>query len=446
MTEHEKPTAPQDIEPLAGPPTDPPAAPAAPVIVPRWVQMVALPLAALGFYQLLKAAGAVLLLFIIAALLALLLNPFVTLIRRTGLPRGVSVLVVLLTLVTALTGVGILVADPIGDQVSSIQRNVPDFVDDANGALADVQETFDDNGINVQITEQGQTALETLGDRLTEGSGNVVEFTRELLTKMVEASLAVFLIIVLTVYLLLYGERMGAAVRRVLPPGDGSREDDFPTRIQQAVLGYVRGQALFSLIMGTSAGVMLYVLGSLGIFPDGKTYVLAFGAWFGFAELIPYIGPAIGAAPAVVAAALSADPVDALWLVVAFTVLQQIEGHIVAPNVFGTVLRINPIVVILALLMGGQLFGIVGAFIALPIAAMLREVFVYSRRHLVLEPWPRTAIAGAGSGIEMSGIRGSGSCPECGARTGEQDVVCTSCGTELPGDDAARAAAASAPG
>ena len=64
-----------------------------------------------------------------------------------------------------------------------------------------------------------------------------------------------------------------------MPPGDGTPEDDFPTRIQARVFGYVRGQLLFSLIMGTSAGLMLWVLGSLGIFPDGKTYAVAFGAW-----------------------------------------------------------------------------------------------------------------------------------------------------------------------
>ena len=63
------------------------------------------------------------------------------------------------------------------------------------------------------------------------------------------------LILVLSVYMLIYGERIGAAVRRVVPPGDGTPEDDFPTRIQGAVFGYVRGQLLFSLIMGTSAGI-----------------------------------------------------------------------------------------------------------------------------------------------------------------------------------------------
>ncbi len=438
----EEHTAPQDIEPLADPPEDPPHPTVAPVVVPRWVQLVALPLAVLGGYQLVQAAGPVLLLFVIAGLIALLLNPFVTLVRRTGLPRGLSVLVVFLVLITGLTGIGILVSNPIADQVSSIQDNVPGYVDDANNALADLQDFFDDKGIDIQITKQGQTALETIGNRLTQGSGSIVRFTRDVLTRLVEASLALFLVIVLTVYLLLYGERIGSLVRRVLPRGDGTPEDDFPTRIQQAVLGYVRGQLLFSLIMGTSCGVMLFVLGSVGIFPDGKTYALAFGAFYGFAELIPYVGPAIGGLPAGLAALLGPDPIDALWLLIAFTALQQLEGHVVAPNVFAQALRINPILVIFALLMGGQIYGVVGAFIALPIAAMLRETVLYFRRHLTLEPWPTAALAGAATGIEISS---AARCPECGARVQGGDVVCVACGTELPDDAARTAAASSAP-
>ncbi len=156
--------------------------------------------------------------------------------------------------------------------------------------------------------------------------------------------------------MLIYGDRIGAVVRGLVPPGDGTPDDDFPTRVQASLFGYVRGQLLFSLIMGTSAGLMLFFLGSLGIFPEGKTYAIAFGAWFAFAELIPYVGPIIGALPPVVLAALSDTPIDAVWLIIAFTVLQQLEGHIVAPNVFGQALRINPLLVIFALLMGGQ-FG-----------------------------------------------------------------------------------------
>jgi len=199
--------------------------------------------------------------------------------------------------------------------------------------------------------------------------------------------------------------------------------------------------------MGFSAGVMLYVLGSVGIFEEGRTYALFFGLFYGFAELIPYIGPAIGAAPPVLICLIGGDPLDALWLTVGFIALQQIEGHVVAPQVFGHSLRINPLLVILALLMGGQLYGFVGAFIALPIAAIIRETTVYLRRHLVLEPWatvaPPTVLAGAGSGVAEP-VPGP-PCPECGAPLEPGATECRACGTELGSSDEARAARSSGP-
>jgi len=425
--------------PLSPPPPEPPAPPER-VMVPRWIQLVVLPLALLGLWAVARAAGPVLLLFIIAGLIALLLNPFVTLLRRAHFPRGAAVGTVFLVLLLAIAGLGALLADPVANQVSAFRDNVPKIVDDANATLTDFQDWLDRNGIDLQVSKPGQTAVDSLGDRIAEGSGELVAFTRDALLRLVEASIALILIVVLSVYMLLYGERIGAVVRGIVPPGDGSAEDDFPTRLQGAVFGYVRGQLLFSLIMGTSAGVSLWVLGSLGIFPEGKTYAFAFGAFYGFAELIPYVGPAVGAFPPVMIALFSGEPLDALWLTIMFTGLQQIEGHIVAPNVFGHALRINPLLVIFALLLGGQVYGFIGAFIALPIAAVLRETVVYLRRHLVLEPWPRApALALAGVGTETV------SCPECGAAVAPGAARCEACGTELADADEAAIAASAGP-
>ncbi len=429
--------APAEAQPLADQPPAPPW-PAVPVLVPRWVQLVLLPLAIVGAYMVLHAAGPVLLLFTIAGLIALLLNPIVALLQRARIPRGLAVAVVVLGLLAGLTGLGFLLANPVSDQVSAFQRNVPRFVHDANASLADLQGWLDRRGIDIEVKREGQTALQTIGERLSSGSGDVLSFTRDAVQVLVEGGLALILIVVLTVYMLIYGDRIGAVVRAVVPGGDGTPENDFPTRIQSALFGYVRGQLLFSTIMGTSAGVMLWVFGSLGIFPDGKTYALFFGAWYGFAELIPYVGPAIGAGPPVIIAALSGNALDAVWLIIAFTVLQQLEGHVVAPQVFGQALRVNPLLVIFALLLGGQLYGFIGAFIALPIAAILRETVVYLRRHLTFERW------------DLPGVRPSGaeqpSCPECGALVARGAAYCAACGTELAGADEAAAAAASAPG
>lgn len=413
------------------------------VVVPRWIQLVVLPLAILGAWALIRASGYVALVFTIAGLIALLLNPFVSLLRRAHFPRGLAVLTVYLGLVLCISVIGVLLANPVADQVTAFRDNVPDLIDDANETLGDFQQWLDDNGVDLQVKEPGQSALSTLGENLAEGSGEVVSFTRDALQVLVETGFALILIIVLSVYMLLYGERIGNGVRLVLPRGDGSSEDDFPARVQRAVFGYVRGQLLFSSIMGGSAGIMLYLVGSLGIFEEGKDYALFFAAFYGFAELIPYVGPTIGAAPPVLIALLGSDPLDALWLALLFIALQQIEGHIVAPNVFAQALRINPILVIFALLMGGQLYGFVGAFVALPVAAILRETVVYARRHLVLESWgtaPLLSVERAppsDASVER--------CPECGTPRRAGEAVCAACGTELGSADEAVAATSSAP-
>jgi predicted PurR-regulated permease PerM len=439
-TEAQAPEAVEEAPIPVSPPVPEPPAAVAPVVVPRWIQLVVLPLALLGLWAIARAAGPVLLLFIVAGLIALLLNPFVTLLRRARFPRGAAVATVYLVLLLGVAGTGVLLANPVANQVSAFRDEVPSIVDSANESLANLQTWLDDNGIDLQVSKPGQTAVDSLGDRIAEGSGELVAFTRDALLRLAETSIALILIVVLSVYMLLYGERIGAAVRSVVPPGDGSAEDDFPSRIQGAVFGYVRGQLLFSVIMGTSAGVCLYILGSLGIFPDGKTYAFAFGAFYGFAELIPYVGPAVGAFPPVMIALFSGEPLDALWLAIMFTALQQIEGHIVAPNVFGHALRINPLLVIFALLLGGQIYGFIGAFIALPLAAIVRETVVYLRRHLTLEPWPRApAVALAGVGTEAA------ACPECGTGVAPGVARCPACGTELGNPDEAAIAASAGP-
>jgi predicted PurR-regulated permease PerM len=372
-------------------PRQPPAAAVHnPVVVPRWVQLVMLPLAVLALYALAHAAGVVLLLFLAAAVIALILNPLVTRVQRAHVPRAVAVIVVYVAIFTVLPVLGFLAAGPVADQATSFANDVPGLVDDASGTLDDVQQFFDDKGINVQIKGESESALASLQDQIVRGSGEIVSVTGELLVRFVELSFYLILVVVLSVYMLVYAPRIGSLVRSVMPPGDGTPEDDYPTRVQRAVAGYVRGQLLFSVLMGLSAGIALWIFGTIGIFPDGRTYAFAFGLFFGLMELVPYVGPVLGAAPPVIVA-LVQDPLMALWVALLFVALQQLEGHVVAPNVFGRTLRLNPLLVILALLLGGQFYGFVGALIALPIAAVLRETVVYLKRHLVLEPWGETS-------------------------------------------------------
>ncbi|WP_433023263.1 AI-2E family transporter [Kribbella sp. CA-294648] len=358
-----------------------------PVVVPRWVQAVVVAVALFAVTMLARAAAPVLVLFLIAAVLALIINPMVVLLERGRVPRGLAIGVVFVAFFAVLAGAVALLVRPVAAQVSEFQSDLPRLIGSANASLADLQRWLDERGIGIQVKRPGETALETLQASILRGSGDVVAFTRDLVTMIVEAGFKLILILVIAIYMLLYGQQIGALARDLMPSGDGSIEDDYPVRIQRAVSGYVRGQLTFSFIMGLSAGISLWLFGVFGIFPAGKTYAVFFGVFYGLMELIPYLGPVLGATPALLVALFQGEPLTALWLLILFIVLQQLEGHIVAPQVFSHTLRINPLIVLFSLLLGGHLHGITGALIALPLAAVARETAIYLRRHLMMEPW-----------------------------------------------------------
>jgi len=358
-------------------------------IVPRWVQLAVLPIALLAVWTLANIAAEVLVLFIVAGLIALILNPAVAFLQRRRLPRGLSVLAVYLAFFLALGGLGFLVANPISDQVQKFANNLPHLVDEANENLQTLQEELNESGIHVHILKQGKTALQTIQEKVAKSAGELASSSASILSEAAGVVFDLVLIFVLSVYMLLYGEQIGALARRLMPKGDGTDADDYPHLVQRAVSRYVGGQLLFSVIMGASAGVSLWIYGTVGLFPDGSKYAIAFAVFYALMELIPYIGPILGAAPPVIVA-LVTNPISAVWLILLFIALQQLEGHVVAPQVFGHTLRINPILVIFALLLGLHVDGIIGALIALPILSVLRETVVYLNRHLSFEAWGRS--------------------------------------------------------
>ena len=404
---------------------EPPASNVPPVVIPRWIQLVLLPLGLLGLWALARAAGTVFLILLVASVVALILNPLVRLLERIKVPRGLAIAAVYLSWVAVIVGIGVALSEPVSNQVSHFQNDIPSLTRQANQDLANLQTFLNNHGIKIHIQQQGQTALQTLQKDALKRSGDILSFSRDLLQQIVTIGFDLVLILVLSIYLLVYGKQIGELVRRIMPDGDGTPDDDFPLLIQRAVFGYVRGQILFSLIMGASAALCLWIFGVVGIFPDGQRFALFFGAFYGLMEFIPYIGPIIGPLPAILVALFN-DPISAVWVTLLFIALQQFEGHFVAPQVFRISLRINPILIILSLLLGYELYGIVGALIALPIAAVIRETVVYLRRHTVLEPW------GTMNPIAALGPQPSPEvCPDCGATASPHDAYCRSCGASL---------------
>jgi predicted PurR-regulated permease PerM len=363
--------------------------------VPRWMQLVGLPLVLLFLWTLASTVAHVVFLFIVAALIALLLDPLVRALGRMRIPRGFSVAVVFLSFATVLV-VGVIA---IGVVVVDQSREAADRIDayltvergqssetDAERDVDRLQGWLNDHGLErVKVEEQGQDFVDSLRDAdPQEYTSRVIDFIEGAALSIFEVLFSLVLIIVVSVYMLLDMGRLSAAVDRRFPPRPDS--GSLIPRIESALAGYVRGQVLLSLIIGVSAGVGLWVLGTLGWAEGMDQYALLFGAWVGFMELIPYLGPWLGAIPPVTYA-LIVDPVSAIWVTLLFLAIHQIEGHIVVPNVMGSALRLHPLLVIFGLLAGGEIYGLAGIFVALPLLAVLRALWEFAGERVELENW-----------------------------------------------------------
>ena len=215
-------------------------------------------------------------------------------------------------------------------------------------------------------------------------TNQVVTFVEGAAISVGKALFALVLLIVVSIYMLLDLPRLQARIDRRFPPRPGSGA--LIPRIEAALAGYVRGQALLSLIIGSTAGIGLWIFGVTGVVPGMDKWALLFGAWVAITEVVPYIGPWAGAVPPVLYA-LVVHPFSAIWVVLLFLGVHQLEGHVVAPNVMGSALRLHPLLVIFGLLTGGELYGLTGAVLALPVLAAARAIWEFASERVAFEQW-----------------------------------------------------------
>ena len=365
--------------------------------IPRWIQLVVLPVALLLAFLLARTLGHVLFLFLTAAVIAFTLNPLVRDLTRLRLPRGLAVAVV--SVVFATLFVALLVA--LGTLVVSETRSAADRIDaylteesaatGQTGVEVDIdrlQKWLDDHGLEgIRIEKQLDDLTQSIGAGDISGyAQDAISFARGAALSVIVLLFSIVLVVVITIYMLLDMPRLEASIDRRFPPHGGL---PLTQRIERALWGYVKGQAILSLVIGTSAGVGMWILGTTGLVEGAEKYALLFGIWTAFIEVIPYIGPWLSAVPPAVYA-LVVDPVGVLWVAVLFVFIYQVEGHVVVPNVMASALRLHPLLVIFGLLAGGELYGIPGVLVALPTMAAGRAVWEFFGERLDLESWEDT--------------------------------------------------------
>jgi predicted PurR-regulated permease PerM len=365
------------------------------MVVPRWIQLVGLPLLLVGLWVVAGAVRHVVFLFLVSALIALLLNPVVRALGRVWIPRGFAVAIVYLTFAAVVALVGIALATVVVNQTKSASDRVDTYftVDrgqpprtDAERDVDRLQVWLDSHGLErVKIRKQAHDFLDNIGSKdVQKYTTKAIDWAEGAGLAVVELLFSTVLIIVISVYMLLDMPKLARSVDKRFPPRPGTQP--LLPRIETALVSYVKGQLLLSAIIGTSAGLGLWLLGLLGWLPGGDKYAILFGLWVAFTELIPYLGPWLGALPPVIYA-LAVHPISAIWVVALFLFIHQVEGHIVVPNVMGSALRLHPLLVIFGLLAGGEIYGLPGVFVALPLLAAGRAIWEFFSERVELEPW-----------------------------------------------------------
>ncbi len=373
------------------------SAPARPprIEVPRWIQLVLLPLLLVLAWVVANAAAHVVFLFVVAALVALLLDPLVLALQRARLPRGLSVALVYLSFAAALGLIILAVTTAVVGQTKTAATRFNDFFTNRHGSAGQtsadrdvdrLQRWLDTHHLkSVDVQKRGHKAVRQIRRRdVGHYTSRIVSFVEGAAVSIGKTLFAVVLLFVVSIYMLLDMQRLGRAVDRRFPHRPG--EQPLLRSIEYALAAYVRGQAALSLIIGTSAGVGLWALAALGLLPHAQQYALLFGAWVAVTEIIPYLGPWLGASPATIYA-LVVHPLSALWVILLFLAIHQVEGHVVVPNVMGNALRLHPLLVIFGLATGAELYGLPGALIALPLLAVARAVWEFFADRVRLEPW-----------------------------------------------------------
>ncbi len=301
----------------------------------------------LGIWFLFAIKNIVVLFFIVLVIVAAL-NPLVDKMSKY-MPRILALIILMVIFFSTLIAVGFLIIPPIINQIGQIAINLPLIISRLNPIFSDLQFA------NYQDT------LLNLSSKLGSLTSGIYSTTVSFLAGLV----AVVTILVLSFYLLLEQNSIRKFLKQIIPPEHEERIFIIVHKISDKMGSWLRGQGILMLIIGILDGIALLIL--------GVPYALTLAVWGGFTEIIPYIGPWLGLVPALVIA-YTVSPITALIIAIIYTLIQQLEGHILIPKMMGKAVGLSPVIIILALLIGAKLMGILGALISVPAAAAIAVI------------------------------------------------------------------------
>lgn len=320
-----------------------------------------------GLWFLLSRLGRVVLIVILAVIFTITLSP---LVDRLSLRwrRPWAVLVVVLGAVVVLVGGGAILGTVMTGQIVSLIRKVPPNVQHLSNLAPGVLAWLNHNDVHVNVAEIESKILANAG----KVSSFVVSQTFNIVTNVIGGVVDGAIVLFVTIYWLLDAERMQAAVLRLVPVQNRDLLIAVEHTLTRVVGGYVRGQLLLSAVVGTAFGIGSWVI--------GLPYPLLIGALAGFMELIPLLGPILGAVVPFIMALTSHPLVQVPEVAILFAAVHLLESQILGPRIIRSQVGLHPVLSVLALMIGADWQGLWGALFAVPAAGILVAAWVAAVR------------------------------------------------------------------
>jgi predicted PurR-regulated permease PerM len=343
-------------------------------IRPRTILIVlGILLATLALLALVYLAWHIITWILIAVFLALALNPAVEFFEHRGLRRGYATGIVFLLALVAIIGLGFLLVPPLVRQVREFVDAVPDIVDDltaGRGPFGFLQSDY-------HVVDRVREAVDKNGAGGVLGlTGAGLAIARGVVTAIAGAVAIAFL----TFFMLLDGRGLVERFYAFLPERTRPRWQRIGSEIYRTVGGYVTGNVLISIIAGIASAVVLFALGS--------KYAIALAVVVAVLDLIPLAGATLAALLVSTVVFVELGWVKGVIIIVFFLVYQQLENHILQPVIYGRTVQLSPLVVLVAVLIGAELAGILGALAAIPVAGIVQAIgreFLRYRRETAVE-------------------------------------------------------------
>lgn len=351
-----------------------------------WFTMSALVVA------LLWMARSVMVPFILGLVLAYLLLPLIhwlerhmpARLRTWRVARPLSIILTYVLFVLIIAGVVTFLVPVMARQVGTFVERIPQYSDQLGDLVQKGREWYGSN-----IPESWKATVETNLEEIAQGVAGQAKDSLGDMIRTVFSSFNFLIGLIIIPFWLFYilqdESRVKSGIMEALHPELRADVQSLARLVDHVLSAYVRGQLILCLFVG--------VLATIGLVIIGVPFAPVLGLIAGIFEVLPNIGPYLGAIPAILVA-LATNPVSAIWVAVLFFAIQMIENLVLVPRISGKSVKLHPALVMMVLVIGGQLAGFWGMLIAVPVTAVIRDIFLYLYLRLLDEPLsPEEAVA-----------------------------------------------------